>query len=107
MAEIELKNVDKHFGALHVINNVNLTVKDREFVVFLGPSGCGKTTTLRVISGLERPQNGTIHMDEREIVNTDELFFESPSKRGLNLVFQVIETLAVRVKRAGSAVLLS
>jgi multiple sugar transport system ATP-binding protein len=54
----------------------------------LGPSGCGKTTTLRVISGLEKPQNGTIHMDEKEIVNAKEAYFASPSERKLNLVFQ-------------------
>src|SRR6218665_1818835 len=53
MAEIELRHIDKHFGPVHVIRDVNLTVKDKEFVVFLGPSGCGKTTTLRAIAGLE------------------------------------------------------
>ncbi len=88
MSKIELKHIDKFYGSNHVLKDLNLTIEDGEFMTLLGPSGCGKTTTLRVISGLERPQNGTIHMDEREIVNTDELFFESPSKRGLNLVFQ-------------------
>ena len=60
MAEIELRHIDKHFGPVHVIRDVNLTVKDREFVVFLGPSGCGKTTTLRAIAGLEEIDSGDI-----------------------------------------------
>ena len=67
MAEIELRHVDKHFGALHVIRDVNLTVKDREFVVFLGPSGCGKTTTLRAIAGLEDIDTGDILLDGKPI----------------------------------------
>jgi multiple sugar transport system ATP-binding protein len=54
----------------------------------LGPSGCGKTTTLRVVAGLEKPQNGIITMDGKEVVNTKNLFFEDPGKRGLDLVFQ-------------------
>ena len=63
MAEIELRSADKHFGALHVIKDINLTVKDKEFVVFLGPSGCGKTTTLRAIAGLEDIDTGEILID--------------------------------------------
>ncbi len=88
MSRIELKNIDKFYGNNHVLKDLNLSINDGEFMTLLGPSGCGKTTTLRVIAGLERPQNGTIHMDGKEIVNTKEAFFESPSKRGLNLVFQ-------------------
>jgi multiple sugar transport system ATP-binding protein len=67
MAEIELRHIDKHFGAVHVIRDVNLTVKDREFVVFLGPSGCGKTTTLRAIAGLEEIDSGDILLDGKPI----------------------------------------
>jgi multiple sugar transport system ATP-binding protein len=69
MAEIELRNADKHFGALHVIKDINLTVKDREFVVFLGPSGCGKTTTLRAIAGLEDIDSGDILIDGQPVQN--------------------------------------
>src|SRR5688500_20410911 len=69
MAEIELRNADKHFGALHVIRDINLTVKDREFVVLLGPSGCGKTTTLRAIAGLEDIDRGDILIDGKPVQN--------------------------------------
>lgn len=88
MSSIELRSIDKFYGSNHVLKNLNLSIQDGEFMTLLGPSGCGKTTTLRVIAGLEKPQAGTIHMDGREIVNAREAFFESPSKRGLNLVFQ-------------------
>ena len=67
MAEIELRHIDKHFGPVHVIRDVNLTVKDKEFVVFLGPSGCGKTTTLRAIAGLEEIDSGDILLNGKPI----------------------------------------
>ena len=70
MTQIELRNINKHFGAFHVINNVNLTVKDREFVVFLGQSGCGKTTTLRAIAGLETIDSGEILIDGVPVQDT-------------------------------------
>jgi multiple sugar transport system ATP-binding protein len=88
MSRIELKNIDKFYGSNHVLKNLNLTIEDGEFMTLLGPSGCGKTTTLRVISGLETPQSGTISLDNKEIVNAKELFYMAPSKRELNLVFQ-------------------
>ena len=88
MSQIVLKNIDKFYGSNHVLKNLNLTVNDGEFMTLLGPSGGGKTTTLRVIAGLEKPQNGTIEMDGHLVVNAKELYFEDPGKRGMNLVFQ-------------------
>ena len=88
MSRIELKNINKYYGKNHVLKDLDLVIGDGEFMTLLGPSGCGKTTTLRVIAGLEKPQSGMITMDDRQIVNADELFFEPPSRRGLNLVFQ-------------------
>ncbi|MDL2258420.1 ABC transporter ATP-binding protein [Eubacteriales bacterium OttesenSCG-928-K08] len=88
MSRIVLKDIDKFYGSNHVLKNLNLTIEDGEFMTLLGPSGCGKTTTLRVVSGLERPQNGFLYMDDELMVNAKELFFAPPSKRGLNLVFQ-------------------
>ena len=88
MSKIVLTNVDKFYGKNHVLKDLNLTIEDGDFMTLLGPSGCGKTTTLRVVSGLEKPQNGFIHMDDKEIVNAAEAYFAPPSKRNLNLVFQ-------------------
>lgn len=88
MAHIELKGIDKYYGKVQVLKDINLTIEDGDFMTLLGPSGCGKTTTLRVLSGLERPQRGTIHIDGKECVNAAELHFEPASKRQLNLVFQ-------------------
>lgn len=67
MARIELRNIQKFFGAVQVLQDVNLTIEDGEFVVMLGQSGCGKTTTLRAIAGLETVTSGTISIDGREV----------------------------------------
>jgi multiple sugar transport system ATP-binding protein len=69
MAEIALRDVEKYFGDLHVIRQLNLTVRHQEFVVLLGPSGCGKTTTLRSIAGLEEIDSGDIVIDGRAVQN--------------------------------------
>ncbi|MEG1593835.1 MAG: ABC transporter ATP-binding protein [Oscillibacter sp.] len=88
MSKIELQGIDKYYGKNHVLKNLNLTIEDGDFMTLLGPSGCGKTTTLRVVSGLEKPQNGFIYMDGKEIVNAAEANFAPPAQRNLNLVFQ-------------------
>lgn len=88
MSRIELKGINKYYGKNHVLKDINLVIEDGEFMTLLGPSGCGKTTTLRVIAGLEKPQEGYMYMGDREIVNAKELFYEEPGKRHLNLVFQ-------------------
>ena len=67
MAEIILQDIEKYFGAVYVIRKLNLTIKDREFVVLLGPSGCGKTTTLRAIAGLEEISAGNILIDGKPV----------------------------------------
>ena len=68
MARIHLKNIQKRWGAIQGVRDVNLDIADEEFIVFLGPSGCGKTTTMRMISGLEDPSEGEIIMDG-EVMN--------------------------------------
>ena len=88
MSRIELKHIDKFYGSNHVLRDINLTIEDGDFMTLLGPSGCGKTTTLRVVSGLEKPQNGTMTIDGVEMINADDAYYAEPSKRGLNLVFQ-------------------
>ena len=88
MSKIQLSHIDKYYGENHVLRDINLTIEDGDFMTLLGPSGCGKTTTLRVISGLEQAQHGTMTIDDRVVVDAETAFFEAPSKRGLNLVFQ-------------------
>ncbi|MBQ8088817.1 MAG: ABC transporter ATP-binding protein [Clostridia bacterium] len=88
MSRIELININKYYGDNHVLKNLNLTIEDGDFMTLLGPSGCGKTTTLRVVSGLERPQGGVMLIDGKEAINAENAFYLEPSKRGLNLVFQ-------------------
>ena len=71
MHHIQLKHIDKFYGKNHVLRDLSLEIESGEFMTFLGPSGCGKTTTLRVIAGLERPQNGRILIDGREVTNAE------------------------------------
>ena len=82
MTALILENVNKSFGPVHVLKDINLTVEDGEFVVFVGPSGCGKSTLLRVIAGLEAASSGTVQIGG-EVVNT-----VPPAKRGIAMVFQ-------------------
>jgi multiple sugar transport system ATP-binding protein len=82
MAELQLKDVRKAFGAVEVIKGVNLEIQSGEFMVFVGPSGCGKSTLLRLVAGLEDITSGTLAFDG-EVVNG-----LSPSKRGIAMVFQ-------------------
>lgn len=63
MARIELKAIQKRWGQIWGVRDVNIDIANEEFVVFLGPSGCGKTTTMRMIAGLEEPTEGQIVMD--------------------------------------------
>ena len=88
MSEIVLNHIDKFYGDNHVLRDVNLTIADGDFMTLLGPSGCGKTTTLRVVSGLEKPQGGTMTINGEPVIDCDKAFYLEPSKRGLNLVFQ-------------------
>ncbi len=82
MAELTLENLSKRFGQVTAVKEVNLTIHDREFVVFLGPSGCGKTTTLRLVAGLEEVTGGSIYLDGRRL--NDVL----PRDRDIAMVFQ-------------------
>jgi multiple sugar transport system ATP-binding protein len=82
MADIKLTNINKSYGAVHILKDVNLSIKSGEFIVFVGPSGCGKSTLLRTISGLESITRGTLEIDGA-VVNE-----VPPSKRGIAMVFQ-------------------
>ncbi|MCY3714305.1 MAG: sn-glycerol-3-phosphate ABC transporter ATP-binding protein UgpC [Gemmatimonadetes bacterium] len=82
MADVVLKNVDKRFDKNTVVRNVNLEIRDREFVVLVGPSGCGKSTTLRMIAGLEEVTSGEIHIDGNRVNDVP------PKDRDIAMVFQ-------------------
>ena len=71
MRKIELINISKSFGNKQVVSNLNITVEDGSFTVLLGSSGCGKTTTLRMVSGLEKPDSGKIIIDGKDVTNTN------------------------------------
>jgi multiple sugar transport system ATP-binding protein len=82
MGKIELQGVEKAFGAVKVIQGVDLVVEDGSFVVFVGPSGCGKSTLLRLIAGLEDATGGAILIDNVDVID------QPPAKRQLSMVFQ-------------------
>jgi len=82
MPRLLLKNVTKRYGEVVAVKNLNLEVKDKEFVVMVGPSGCGKSSTLRMIAGLEVISSGEIYIG-------DKLINEVPPKdRNVGMVFQ-------------------
>ena len=64
---VELVNVNKKFGDNVVLDDINLYIRDKEFLTLLGPSGCGKTTTLRLIGGFETPTSGKILFEGKDI----------------------------------------
>ena len=82
MAEIQLRNVSKRWGNFVGVDDFDLTIGDREFLVLLGPSGCGKTTTMRMIAGLEEATGGDIVIGGRIVNDLD------PKDRDIAMVFQ-------------------
>jgi multiple sugar transport system ATP-binding protein len=82
MAEVSLKNVSKRFGETHAVRDLSLTAADGEFIVLLGPTGAGKTTTLRLIAGLERPEQGRVAIGGVDMTRT------APAERDVCFVFQ-------------------
>ncbi len=82
MAQVVLKDLNKKFDEVHAVKDVNLTIRDKEFMVFVGPSGCGKTTTLRMVAGLEEITSGEIYIGERVVNDLP------PKDRDIAMVFQ-------------------
>ncbi|MCY4099877.1 MAG: ABC transporter ATP-binding protein [Rhodobacteraceae bacterium] len=82
MAEVELRNISKSFGKIDAVKDVSLTISDGDFIVLLGPTGAGKTTTLRLVSGLEHPDRGTVFIDGHDVSKT------TPAMRNVAMVFQ-------------------
>ncbi|MDF2524126.1 MAG: livF, partial [Clostridiales bacterium] len=67
---LEIKNINVHFGVIHAIKGISLTVNEGEIVTLIGANGAGKTTTLRTVSGLKKPTSGEILLDGKNITNT-------------------------------------
>ena len=82
MSSVVLKNISKSYGKVSVIKDLNLEIRDKEFMVFVGPSGCGKSTLLRIIAGLEDIQGGEVYIDEKVVNNLH------PKDRDIAMVFQ-------------------
>ena len=82
MAEITLAQIDKRYGNVEVLRDINLTINDGEFVVLVGPSGCGKSTLLRTIAGLELASSGDLRIGKRLMNDV------APKDRDISMVFQ-------------------
>jgi lactose/L-arabinose transport system ATP-binding protein len=82
MSFLRLERIEKRFGAVNVINGVDIAAREGEFVVFVGPSGCGKSTLLRMIAGLEEVTNGDVFIDGVRVTDLE------PAKRQVSMVFK-------------------
>ena len=82
MSGLQINNVSKSFGDTKVLQNINVDIKPGEFFTLVGESGCGKSTLLRIISGLESPDTGSIHINNNNVSNMD------PKNRNVAMVFQ-------------------
>ncbi|HDL85073.1 MAG TPA: ABC transporter ATP-binding protein, partial [Candidatus Acetothermia bacterium] len=82
MPELAVSDLHKSFGDVHAVNGLDLTLAEGEILALLGPSGCGKTTTLRLIAGFDRPDQGTIVLHGRDLLPLP------PEKRKIGFVFQ-------------------
>ena len=83
MADVVLTNVDKVYdGGVRAVDDFNLTIEDKEFLVLVGPSGCGKSTTLRMVAGLEEITKGKIAIGDRVVNDVP------PKDRDIAMVFQ-------------------
>ncbi len=79
---MSLKNIKKSFGETNVLKGISLDIGKGEFITLLGSSGCGKTTTLRIVAGLETPDEGQVILEGQDVTNLE------PHKRDVNTVFQ-------------------
>src|SRR5690606_2906269 len=79
---ISFENVTKRFGDFTAVDNVSLTIYEREFFALLGPSGCGKTTLMRMVAGFENPSEGRVMLDGRDLAGVP------AHRRPTNMMFQ-------------------
>ncbi len=85
---LQVAGLRKKFGHLQAVDDVSFDVNHGELITLLGPSGCGKSTTLRLIAGLERPDDGNILLNTRVVASANDGVFTPPEKRGIGMVFQ-------------------
>lgn len=106
MADVKIIGVNKSYGDVHISRNINLDIKEGEFVVFVGPSGCGKSTLLRIIAGLEDITSGDLFIGDTRMNDVP------PAQRNIGMVFQsyalyphlnVAENMSFGLKLAGKA----
>ncbi|ABS13368.1 MULTISPECIES: ABC transporter ATP-binding protein [Brucella] len=82
MSQVDIQNISKSFGSLKVLDDINISIRDGEFLTLVGPSGCGKSTLVRIIAGLESQSAGTISVDGASVNHL------RPHERKLSMVFQ-------------------
>ena len=82
MAQVVMRSLNKKYDEVHAVKDVNLDIRDKEFVVLVGPSGCGKTTTLRMVAGLESITSGRVLIGDRVVNDL------APMDRDIAMVFQ-------------------
>lgn len=85
---LELRHVMCRFGDVQAVNDISFTVQPGEVFTLLGPSGCGKSTTLRIVAGLEQPQQGEVYLSGRVVAVGERGFSVPPEKRDIGMVFQ-------------------
>src|SRR5215831_21031484 len=85
---LEFRQVVKRFGTVAAVDRVSFSIQSGEIFTLLGPSGCDKTTTLRLIAGLEEPDEGEITLRGRVVASVSRRLFVPPHKRNLGMVFQ-------------------
>ena len=88
MSHITLNNISKSFGGIPAVKNLSLKIEEQQFLTLLGPSGCGKTTTLRIIAGLEEPDQGEVIIRDSVLFSRQKGIFVPPEDRKLGLIFQ-------------------
>src|ERR1043166_2193343 len=82
MAQVAMRSLNKMYDEVHAVKDVNLDIRDKEFVVLVGPSGCGKTTTLRMVAGLESISSGRVMINDKVVNDL------APMDRDIAMVFQ-------------------
>ncbi len=89
MSQVDIQNISKSFGTLRVLDDINISIRDGEFLTLVGPSGCGKSTLVRIIAGLERQTSGTICVDGSPVNHL------RPHERKVSMVFRVMRSIHI------------